>query len=200
MNDMEMQLRSVNMGQETFNDALKYVKEARECFSSNRYSSMWSASRSAMFNMCLSAESDLSKLIALSLKRIGSSKRFPLQRVILKNLTDKSKENQYPPDAIDTIVKKYNYLLLINDYKPASLPNGYREAANLRNKITHYSFSKNHSVYSMTIVDDIEKSLREIRNFILHIWSVSSLGTPSWVNSNEYLELDRITQIEEKSQ
>lgn len=183
----------VNMGQETFNDALKYVREARECFLANKYYGMWSASRSAMFSMCLSAESDLSKLISISLKRIGSSNWTRLQRTIYENLTDRSEENQHPPEDITSIRKKYRQLLLINGHRATSLPSGYGEAADLRNKITHYSFSKSHTVYSKTIVDDVEKSLSEIRSFILHIWSVANQGTPSWVNSVEYEELDEET-------
>ncbi|PJN50210.1 hypothetical protein PAEVO_52540 [Paenibacillus sp. GM2FR] len=192
MSSLVSEGRIVNMGQEAFNDALKYVKEARECLASNRYHGMWSAARAAMFSMCLSAESDLSKLIALSLRRIGDTNWTGVQTEIYENLTAYSKENEYPPDEIKTIGKKYKQLLLINGYNEAPLPDGYWDAAKLRNKITHYSFSKQHSVYSMSIVDDIVVSLNEIRNFILHIWSIADQGTPHWIHASEYKELDEL--------
>ncbi|NUU80063.1 hypothetical protein [Paenibacillus xylanilyticus] len=183
----------VSMGRESFNDALKYVSEAKECYSDERTYGMWSASRAAMFSMCLSAESELSRLIVKSLEKIGESNWTTDQRSIYRYLTEYTKENESPPDCITTIARKYKQVLSINgkEIEKVRLPQGYRNASMLRNKITHYSFSKNHSVFSMNILDELEKFINEIRIFLKHIFAICDLEYPHWIDKDNYVTLDK---------
>lgn len=185
MSEKPSAVRIVNMGEEMFNDALYFVEQARMS-TANPYS-LWRNCRAAILYFCMSAESDLSKLIVLSLKR--HSELNAEQEDILDFLINSSRVSGAIPEKLKTIKKKYKYLCKINGVNKTNLPTEYEKLTSLRNMITHYSFSQNESVYSQTILEDTERALPIIQDFIAHIWDVANLRTPTWISHESYREL-----------
>lgn len=183
-------LSVASMGQEMFNDTLLFVDNARKA-NGNQFK-VWSNCRVAIYCMCLSAESDMSKLIVLSLKKKGGDDLSGLslgQKDIYDHLVDPSKSDDRPHRELNNIQKKYNYLRSINGLDAHDLPEGYDKTTKLRNKITHYSFSKRNDVYNDKILDITEESLISVREFIKHIWDLSNQGYPNWVDNLEYKDI-----------
>lgn len=130
----------VNMGYEMYNDALYFIEEARK--SAGSKFSIWRNCRAALYFMCQSAESDMTKLIVHSLKQKDASELSKDQRDLLEHLTNVDRAEDGSNKLISNIHKKYKYLCTLNGVENPSLPTDYEEVTRLRNKITHYSFSK----------------------------------------------------------
>lgn len=180
----------VNMGQETFNDALFYLDNARRDSNDGKNYSMWRNCRAALFSMCLSAESDLLKLIAICIRRKPEDKRSRTERKILDYLTNPSKADKPVLNEIKTISQKYSLLLTLNEKSDTEVPEYYTKATHLRNKVTHYSFSKNEYVYSDSILTEVEEALGGIRKFVKHIWRIAGDDYPFWVDMNHSISID----------
>lgn len=181
-------MKIVNMGQEMYNDALYFVEQARACY--NKQFSLWRNCRMALYCMCQSAESDMSKLIVISLERIGLMNLDAVQSDLYDHLTNPTRSNDGPHRLIKNIYKKYGYLCELNGIPNAMLPSDYEQVIKLRNKITHYSFSKNSDVYLSTMLVDTERALGSVRDFIKHIWKVASSEYPRWIDQTAYKEIE----------
>lgn len=180
----------VNMGQETFNDALFYLENARRDSNDGKSYSMWRNCRAALFSMCLSAESDLLKLIVICIRRKSEDKKSRTERKILDYLTNPTKADKPVPNEIKTISQKYTLLLMLNEQSETDVPEYYTKATRLRNKVTHYSFSKNEYVYSDSILTEVEDALEGIRRFVKHIWKIAGDDYPFWVDKNNSISID----------
>lgn len=180
----------VNMGAESYNDALYYLEQAREAEKNDEKFLIWRNTRSSILSMCLSAESDLSKLIRLNLRR--KENRNEVEEELYNYLTDPANSESRAPKGFWSVMDKYNRLLELNGYeKVDELPSEYQSAVYLRNKIAHYVTSQNKTVYSETIIKDVEEALEGIQQFIKNIWEISNEGNPSWIYRTESWIIDQ---------
>lgn len=186
---MEGSVIVVNMGAESYNDALYYLKQAQEAEKNGEKFLMWRNTRSSILSMCLSAESDLSKLILINLRK--KENRNMSEEEVYSYLNDSANSDSKPPKEFWSVLQKYNKLLELNGLeKVDELPNDYKSAVYLRNKVAHYVTAHNEKVYSETIVKDVENALENIRKFIRYIWEISNEGNPKWIDKTESWVID----------
>ncbi|RIX59293.1 hypothetical protein D3P08_03820 [Paenibacillus nanensis] len=129
--DLHSSIQVINLGYESFNDALFFTEQAvinkDNPFNMRRYA------RVAIINYCISIESDLSKLVALTLERKSELTSDELE--VLEKLNDPDKANDAPLRKISSIEKKYNYLLKLYGLPESDLSPEYSELKSFRNKL-----------------------------------------------------------------
>ncbi|NRS51969.1 hypothetical protein [Brevibacillus sp. HB2.2] len=171
----------VNMGDEMFNDGLFYTEQA--VLHQDKLFNKWRYCRSAIISYCASAEAEMSKLIATSLKKslCQDPNSNPEYEKILNYISDPNIQGG-PPRQLNGIQSKYDLLRELNGLTDATIDRQYQELTWLRNKIIHYTFKSSNEVYSATILDSANEARETIKRFILELHSIANENPPDWVN------------------
>jgi hypothetical protein len=195
-NDLSSSIIITNMPQEMYNDGLYYLNEAKKLNCDQRFAK-WRFFRSAIINFCISTESFLHQTIVHYLKQKNRPNKYEqdwLDYLVNPNSTIDHKSLKYGISIYPKFVKVLGWVIssdLEKNRDYMSKFNNYKNLAEFRNKIVHYSTSNHSPVYSQ-IENWANQAPNIVSEMIIAIHDVAPIDThsPNWVSSKTYIDFD----------
>jgi hypothetical protein len=198
-NDLSSSIIITNMPQEMYNDGLYYLNEAKK-LNCDKHFAKWRFFRSAIINFCISTESFLHQTIVhylrqkKSLNKLNKYETDWLDYLENPNSSVEMNKLKYGTSVKKKFIKVLGWVIssdLEKNQDYMSKFNNYKNLAEFRNKIVHYSTSYHSSVYTQ-IENWANQAPNIVSEMIIAIHDVAPIDThsPNWVSSKTYIDFD----------